>query len=284
EVLMLTYLILIIWLIAPGLLRALGFLLTWSPPATWAAVLEDWVERSNPYLLAFAPYGRPATLGLGTYLGFLAGCLVVATALTGLATARIRGVISSQVGRPAAGHRRSRLLHVFSPRRLPGPSLDGNPVAWREWHRTRPSLMMRIVWGLYSALGLLCIGLAASSWSWGGPPGAGVCYLIMMQVAVGLLLLSVAAVTSLAEGQGRRRAVWRRRGCAAASTSCSRPRSPPARSWSASGRAASGGSCTSRSGRPRWSSSRPSRKGTGGPTWPCWAWCLPTARRSPAWA
>jgi ABC-type transport system involved in multi-copper enzyme maturation permease subunit len=63
--------------------------------------------------------------------------------------------------------------------------------------------MMRMVWGLYSALGLFGIGLASMSWRWGGPPGAGVCYLIMFQVAVGLLLLSVAAATSLAEERVR---------------------------------------------------------------------------------
>jgi ABC-type transport system involved in multi-copper enzyme maturation permease subunit len=202
EVLMMTYLILIIWLIAPGLLAVVEFLLSWGPPAVWRTPLDDWVERSNPYILAFWPYRRPAKLGVGTYLGFLAGCLAVAGALTGLATARIRRVIVSQVGRPAAGRRRSRLVHSFLARRLPGPSLDGNPVAWREWHRARPSLMMRIVWGLYSALALLSI-CAAAAWSPGGPAGEGIAFMGMLQVSVGLLLVSVAAATSLAEERVR---------------------------------------------------------------------------------
>jgi hypothetical protein len=46
--------------------------------------------------------------------------------------------------------------------RLPGPSLDGNPVLWREWHRNRPSRMTRILWGAYwlGAIAGVGIGLA----------------------------------------------------------------------------------------------------------------------------
>jgi ABC-type transport system involved in multi-copper enzyme maturation permease subunit len=193
EVLMMTYLVVIVWIIAPGLVDAVAHLLSWGPPAVW------W---SNPYLLALAPSDRPARLGMGTYLGFLAGCLAVGIVSTGLATARIRRVTSSQAGRAAAGRRRSGLVRSFLARRLPGPSLDGNPVAWREWHRTRPSSMMRIIWGLYSALGVLSLCLA-SSWLPGGPPGEGIAYMSALQVSVGLLLLSVAAATSLAEVRAR---------------------------------------------------------------------------------
>ena len=79
--------------------------------------------------------------------------------------ARIRGVALSQAGRPAgrAGWRLPKLPRLGLPRRPPGPSLDGNPVAWREWHRTRPSRMMRVAWGLYAALGLLWVWMASRS-------------------------------------------------------------------------------------------------------------------------
>ena len=71
-----------------------------------------------------------------------------------LATARVRRV-ALEAGGAAGAPRRRRRRPLW---RLPGPSLDRNPVAWREWHRVRPSLMMRIAWGLYAALGLLWVG------------------------------------------------------------------------------------------------------------------------------
>ena len=61
-----------------------------------------------------------------------------------------------QAGRPAAGARLAALAAPAGSSRLlrpPGPSLDLNPVAWREWHRARPSRMMRVAWGLYAAPG-----------------------------------------------------------------------------------------------------------------------------------
>jgi ABC-type transport system involved in multi-copper enzyme maturation permease subunit len=209
EVLMMTYMIIITWLVAPLLLQFVHWLVSglpaWVAAASVWAALHDWAEWSNPYLLALAPYNSPGRASVGTYLGFLAGSLAVSTALTVLATLRIRRVTLQQAGRPSSvvRSRRSRLLRLFSLSWLPGPSLDGNPVAWREWHRMRPSLMMRVAWGLYAALGLLGIGAAVSSWSWIGPPSAGLMLVNMFQVAVGLLLLSVSAATSLAEERAR---------------------------------------------------------------------------------
>ena len=104
----------------------------------------------------------PAGSAWTTYLGFLAGCLLLSAVLVGLATARVRGVALEQAGRPAATSPPRDCVRI--PRgvapRLPGPSLDANPVPWREWHRTRPSRMMRVAWGLYAALGLLWVLLA----------------------------------------------------------------------------------------------------------------------------
>jgi ABC-type transport system involved in multi-copper enzyme maturation permease subunit len=206
EVLMMTYMILIIWVIAPGLLEVVSVLLTGTPRGIWGSALADGVDLSNPYILALAPYEGPAKVGVGTYLGFTAICLAVSAALVALATARVRRVALSQAGRPASGRRRwlSGLRRLPRLPRLPGPSLEGNPVAWREWHRTRPSLMMRVAWGLYAAMGLLWIVLVGSPST--TPPGAidelvGV--MNMFQVSVGLLLLSVGSATSLAEERVR---------------------------------------------------------------------------------
>jgi ABC-type transport system involved in multi-copper enzyme maturation permease subunit len=206
EVLIMTYLVVILWVMAPVLVILVHEALVGGPPP-WSlrggpwGILYEWSEWSNPYSLVHAPYSSPGKVGVATYLGFLAGCLLTSAALTGLATARIRVVASRQAGRPA-GRRILRLPRLPGRLRLPGPSMDFNPVAWREWHRTRPSLMMRVAWGLYAALGLLWVWLASR------PPrglmgGDAIAMMNMFQVAVGLLLLSVSAATSLAEERAR---------------------------------------------------------------------------------
>jgi ABC-type transport system involved in multi-copper enzyme maturation permease subunit len=204
EVLMLTYLILIAWIIAPVLLEIASFLLTGTPRGIGGPALADRVALSNPYFLALAPYQMPAKVDVGTYLGFLAVCLAVSAAPVVLATARVRRVALRQAERPASGRSRrlARLYRLLTPPRLPGPSLEGNPVAWREWHRSRPSLMMRVAWGLYAALGLFWILVASSPW---GFPGAVEMISVAnaVQVSIGLLLLSVASATSLAEERVR---------------------------------------------------------------------------------
>jgi ABC-type transport system involved in multi-copper enzyme maturation permease subunit len=206
EVLIMTYLVVILWVAAPVLISIVHAGLMGGMPPPVAALspwgtLRDWAERSNPYSLAYEPYSSPGKVGVETYLGFLAGCLLTSAALTGLATARIRAVASRQAGRPA-GRRILRFPRLPGRLRLPGPSMDFNPVAWREWHRTRPSLMMRVAWGLYAVLGLLWVWLASK------PPrtpmgGDAIAIMNMFQVAVGLLLLSVSASTSLAEERAR---------------------------------------------------------------------------------
>jgi ABC-type transport system involved in multi-copper enzyme maturation permease subunit len=209
EVLILTYLIVIVWLMASILVEIVYGVLLRSPPpraaglSLWAA-LHEWAEWANPYYLAFAPYNHPGRVGAADYLEFLAGGLACSAALLGLATARIRRVALKQAGRPAGGARR----WLPRPRRprwrpgLPGPSLDPNPVAWREWHRTRPSWMMRAAWGLYAAFGLLWVYLASRARG-SGLPDEAVGNMNMFQVAVGLLLLCVGASTSLMEERVR---------------------------------------------------------------------------------
>ena len=83
-------------------------------------------------------------------------------------------------------------------RRLPRPSLDWNPVFWREWHRSKPSRWARAIVALYFALAttfsLMMVALRANM---AAPWVNGV------QVSVGLLILSVTAAVSLAEERAR---------------------------------------------------------------------------------
>jgi ABC-type transport system involved in multi-copper enzyme maturation permease subunit len=208
EVLMITYLILILWLISP----LVAFLLVESfrPSLAGPPALEvvRWLVCSNPYYLAFAPYSDPGKIGLTNFLVFLSGCLCVSALLVGLATRRIRGVAMAHVGQRAA---RSRLgwfaLRLRQPMwvpHLPAPSLDGNPVLWREWHRSQPSRLLRVVWLMYAGLGLLWIVLwVLLTPNTSGADAPMIAALNTFQVAVGLLLLSVSASTSLAEERVR---------------------------------------------------------------------------------
>jgi ABC-type transport system involved in multi-copper enzyme maturation permease subunit len=168
----------------------------------------------NPVFLVLAPQGAPPGLGpVGLaeqarfcMLGLLASALLAATA-----TWHLRRVVIRQAGRGEATRRADRPAVARrgplarAARLLPSSSLDGNPVLWREWHRRRPSRWSVIVWGLFGVLsggfGLWAIVEELAGSRWGGRDTAAV--ISGVHVSAGLLLLSVSAVTSLAEERQR---------------------------------------------------------------------------------
>lgn len=195
EVLLLVYLLLILSLLLfaiwPVLEWALGF-----PPR------PGWVEMSNPYFQAFLPYLRPGASCLDTQAEYLGLSLVLSAALIALAVLRVRAVAMRQGGRPQRKKSHGPRFWPALLRGLPGPSLDGNPVLWREWHRRRLSFWSGLAWMLYGGLAILFSVLAI-----------GVCLgsrhqelpilVNAFQVPIGLLLLSITAVTSLSEERVR---------------------------------------------------------------------------------
>jgi ABC-type transport system involved in multi-copper enzyme maturation permease subunit len=209
EVLMLTYLFLALWVIAPllTLLAAFCLGLPQGPPSSAMAFAWEWIECTNPYYLAFAPYTDPGKMGLATYLGFLGSCLFMSFLFLGLAICRVRGVALNQIGQPAAKAHRARFPQCLQRPNwfalLPGPSLDGNPVLWREWHRSRPSPLFRMVWLLYSAFGTLWIVISVHIVTQTQENQELLAMMNMFQVSLGLLLMSVSAATSLAEERVR---------------------------------------------------------------------------------
>jgi ABC-type transport system involved in multi-copper enzyme maturation permease subunit len=125
-----------------------------------------------------------------------------------LAVRRMRPRTLREMGRPGAVPRMGWLGRIV--RRLPSPSLDGNPVLWREWHRSRPTpwtlVLVVMVFGsttwccLFGAAAMFINGVH------GGPPnlaeGAGI-YGYMLQVVFGLLMFAAVAPTALAEERQR---------------------------------------------------------------------------------
>jgi ABC-type transport system involved in multi-copper enzyme maturation permease subunit len=165
-----------------------------------------WSLAANPYTLAFAPYSAPGRVGLWDYLGFFAAVLGAAVALALLAVWRMRPVARRGTNE---SRKRRRLGWVGRlTRRLPGPALDGNPVLWREWHRSWPSrwtISLGVL--VFGATGAACAVGAVSALIEGLDERAsavsvgvivGVCGAIV-QLIFGVLMLAAAAPTSMAE-------------------------------------------------------------------------------------
>ncbi len=207
EVLMLTYLIVILWMSSPLLLMIGAYLVGVPTPGQVPQILSDLATYSNPYYLVYAPYAAPGNVGTITFLEFLGGSLCVSGLLVALAVYRIRAVVVKHAGLFGSGSRRGRgwlgsdfRRPAWVPR-LRGPSLDGNPVLWREWHRSRPSRFLRAVWLIYAGLGVIWVLMVLRLEA--RPGREIVAAMNTFQVAVGLLLLSVSAATSLAEERVR---------------------------------------------------------------------------------
>ncbi len=168
-----------------------------APPA--------WFEKANPYVLVFAPYVNPGKVGVRDFALFTGVVLLLSAALVVVVIARLRRVVIGGLGRPEKAERwRLPELKRFFPS-WPSPTLDGNPVLWREWHRNRPSKLGRrlwatlliicwsvVAWGTYE----LIMGLEADG---PGSLSAG----LRDFVGFGMLMLSATAPTALAEERAR---------------------------------------------------------------------------------
>ena len=157
---------------------------------------------ADPYSLAFSPSWYPSTVSAADYAWFLAITLGASALLALASVLQLRSVGSrSEAPRKrGVGGGRPRIRGRLDPARyLPGPSLDFNPVLWREWHRSRPSGWGRVVGGLFVAVAVIAsIGAIAA-------PRAthSMAWVNGLQVAIGMLLLSVTAATSLSEERAR---------------------------------------------------------------------------------
>jgi ABC-type transport system involved in multi-copper enzyme maturation permease subunit len=172
-------------------------------------VSERWTLLINPFYLANAPYVAPWRFDFWDYALFFSAAIGASGVLVLLAVWRMRPVTTRQAS--AAGKSPGLGLIGRIGRSLPGPSLDGNPVLWREWHRSRPSLWMTILVALLGGTtGLACCIGAFAIWRHGvvgfGMPGpahlAGI-FGYLIQLILGMLMLSVLAPLSMSEERQR---------------------------------------------------------------------------------
>jgi ABC-type transport system involved in multi-copper enzyme maturation permease subunit len=187
-----TYAVWGLWLLARPMIGELGRAFAWNLPLP--------SQATDPYRLAFAPYWSPGSVSWAHYAWFLGTTSALSVLLVGVAVVRIRSICTRDV----VARRPSRILSRvgmgrLDPRRfLPGPRLDLNPVLWREWHRTRPTRLGRIVITLYVGLaGVFSFGVIVTK----SPDVAA--WVNGFQVFAGLLIVSVTAATTLADERVR---------------------------------------------------------------------------------
>ena len=198
EVLMAVYGIEAVWVLGAlvwSLLEETGDI----PP------MPDWLWNINPFTLAYAPYLWPNAVSLDVLATVLGVVLALSVGLTAYAVLRLRADLTDR-----AGSRINRLSACFRwiHRRFlawrPCPSLDDNPVLWREWRRGWPSRLARVVWGVF-----IVASLAGTAWGFymftisNHSDPEFLSYVGGMQATFGLLLLSLSAPTLMAEERVR---------------------------------------------------------------------------------
>jgi ABC-type transport system involved in multi-copper enzyme maturation permease subunit len=195
EVLMLTYLVTALLIAGPWLWDVTVMELGLSP----LFVMGSWAEQFNPFWLAFAPYATPGAVTLTDYLVFLGGCVGLSLLLVVLAACSVRAVAVRQANRPLRRRWTLRPWRGFLPRLSP----DLNPVLWWEWYCRRSSVWVRVVWAVYAvlAVGFTVLSLLEDKGGRGGPEFAP--FVVAFVVSIGLLLVTISAVTSLNEDRSR---------------------------------------------------------------------------------
>jgi ABC-type transport system involved in multi-copper enzyme maturation permease subunit len=197
EVLLVTYGAWALWLLALPMWWGYRQVLGGAPPPAW-------LERANPVWLVATSYLRPSSSLLRDQVVYFSGSVLASAAFVALAATQLRRLEDRrESGSPAPPrpHSRERARIVdFIVARIPGPSLDGNPVLWREWRRRNSSKWARVVWALYA---FVTVGLTISLVivSWNGAINRRVVASIGngFQAGIGLLLLAVAAATAFAD-------------------------------------------------------------------------------------
>jgi ABC-type transport system involved in multi-copper enzyme maturation permease subunit len=193
-------------------------LATYAAWALWLLVLPMWwgcrlviggvaappalVANANPIWLVLAPYVWPGSVVLDDQVRFFGASVLAAVALAALAATQLRRVATRSRSDCRAGSPSFPGASIFDRLvgLLPGPSLDNNPVLWREWHRRRPSRWARTVWLLYGAMTAgLSSTLIVLNLNGGGVRREVASFGNGFQAGIGLLLLSVSAATALAE-------------------------------------------------------------------------------------
>jgi ABC-type transport system involved in multi-copper enzyme maturation permease subunit len=193
EVLLVAYILTLLYLLLVPITQTL------LPSPSWLAELADWLQILNPFLLALRTDVTPPGIRPFLFAYFFFNCLIVSAILILIAVVSLRPVVvrhgSASPRKNRSGRYRRSFLHSW----LPGPSLDENPVLWREWQRRQPSRWIRLVWYIYMGVG----GIFALYAMWLSLFNRGMNgiqpFVTAFLFSIGLLIVSVTSVTSLQE-------------------------------------------------------------------------------------
>jgi ABC-type transport system involved in multi-copper enzyme maturation permease subunit len=201
KVLFVTYSVILAWIGADFGCRLVLASFGRAPQPTSLA----WI---NPFWLAFAPFHSPGQSALLFQSVFLASTLALATGMAAWSVARTRAVAIAQFNRLERPRQPRVYVWLETLRRevrwLTGPSLDRNPVTWREWHGGRPTRVLVALQCLYAALAVsLCLIMFCHMFVWDTQFDRLSPLLSGLATTIGLLMLSVTAATSLSEERVR---------------------------------------------------------------------------------
>ncbi len=191
EALLLAFFVIFTWLILKPVSGMMTFVPAYGPFARW-------LWATNPVTLLLAPLDPKLGVGISDYVLYLTWTLGLATIVTLLAIVQLRQVVLRQANRPM----RLRGAKSFHRKRAP-KLLDRDPLRWYERFRNRPSLMARM-----ARLLILLVALTATAAAIFLPPlfpgfddlPATAC---VAMVGIGLLLVIIRAVSSLADERSR---------------------------------------------------------------------------------
>ena len=196
EALMTAYVTFGAWMLSTPIGWAIAFYLDKPEPPTW-------FRKTNPFWLALAPYADPGVSPFTEVFLFFGITSLISLALCVAMIASLRRVAGTAGAPKARGHGKA----GANPKRLRffmGPSLDPNPVLWREWRRLRSTRWGERLWLAYAVGAILCGAVAVDQevsmrvWM-----GSGLATTVnVTQATVGLLLFCVAAASAWSEERG----------------------------------------------------------------------------------
>ncbi len=181
----------------------------WSGMASVSGMVPppDWFKKANPVLLVYAPYFSPGYVTATDVAIFLTAVMLLSTTLIARTIATVRRGVLEPIRIVRGVTPLDKLSRARWQAWLPGPSLDGNPVLWRDWHRNRPSRLGQIIWVIYAVSSVIGVGIGiheAIVYGAGKPRDFFVLVIALhLQFLFGLLIMSSVAPTSLAEERAR---------------------------------------------------------------------------------
>jgi len=184
-----------------GAYGLLGAWLLWRQVVLIPGPMRSWIARANPYGLLAGRWngtGPPTMADAGFFVGVSA--LVTIALLTVMSATLRRVILASPRSMPGRRTRFAmlRAALVLWPAWLPGPTLDANPVLWREWWRARTSVGWRAFWILYAG-GALAATLLGALAFWGGQYPPDVIGVAGYEVGIGLLAVAVRSASAWSE-------------------------------------------------------------------------------------